>query len=76
MYSVLNGDKVLLGEAQNINVTSYSANFGLGLNYNLSEKINLNLEPTFKYQINTFRDTSCDFQPYFIGIYTGLSYKF
>ena len=76
MYSVLNGDKVLLGEAQNINGTSYSANFGLGLNYNLSEKINLNLEPTFKYQINTFRDTSSDFQPYFIGIYTGLSYKF
>jgi hypothetical protein len=76
VYTTLNGDKALLGEAKNINDTSYSANFGLGLNYNLSEKIKFNLEPTFKYQFNTFRDTSGDFQPYFIGIYTGLSYKF
>ncbi len=76
VYSTLNGDKSLLGEAININDTSYSANFGLGLNYNVSDKIKFNLEPTFKYQINTFRDTSGDFQPYFIGIYTGLSYKF
>ena len=56
--------------------TSYSANFGLGVNYNVSNKIKLNLEPMFKYQINTFSDTSGDFRPYFIGIYTGLSYKF
>jgi hypothetical protein len=76
VYSTLSGDKSLLGEASNINSTSYSANFGLGLNYNVSEKIKINLEPTFKYQINTFRNTSGDFQPYFIGIYTGLSYKF
>ncbi|MGM5469211.1 hypothetical protein ACS386_02945 [Flavobacteriaceae bacterium LMO-SS05] len=76
VYSTLNGDKSLLGEAKNINDTSYSANFGLGLNYNVSDKIKFNLEPTFKYQINTFRNTSGDFQPYFIGIYTGLSYKF
>lgn len=76
VYSTLSGDKSLLGEASNINSTSYSANFGLGLNYNVSYKIKINLEPTFKYQINTFRNTSGDFQPYFIGIYTGLSYKF
>lgn len=76
VYSTLSGDKSLLGEANNINSTSYSANFGLGLNYNVSDKIKINLEPTFKYQINTFRNTSGDFQPYFIGIYTGLSYKF
>ena len=76
IFSNLSGDKVFIGKAQNINSTSYSANFGLGLNYNVSEKIKLNLEPTFKYQINTFQNTSGDFQPYFIGIYTGLSYKF
>jgi hypothetical protein len=76
VYSTLSGDKSLLGEASNINNTSYSANFGLGLNYNVSDKIKINLEPTFKYQINTFRNTSGDFRPYFIGVYTGLSYKF
>lgn len=76
VYSTLNGEKSLLGEAKNINDTSYSANFGLGFNYNVSEKIKFNLEPMFKYQINTFRDTSGDFNPFFIGVYTGLSYKF
>ena len=76
VFSTLNGEKALLGEANNINNTSYSANFGFGLNYSVSDKLKFILEPTFKYQIRTFRDTSGDFQPYFIGIYTGLNYKF
>ncbi|WP_204344424.1 hypothetical protein [Psychroserpens algicola] len=77
IYSVRNnGDKTLVGEATNINDMSYSANFGLGVNYNISEKLRFNLEPTFKYQINTFTDTSGDFKPFFIGVYTGLSFKF
>ena len=76
VYSTLNGEKALLGEANNINSTSYSANFGVGLNYSVSNKVKFIIEPTFKYQIRTFRDTSGDFQPYFIGVYTGLNYKF
>jgi len=77
VYSVQNdGAKTLLGEATNINKLSYSANFGVGVNYNISEQLRFNLEPTFKYQINTFNDTSGDFKPFFIGVYTGLSLKF
>src|SRR5690606_5763031 len=34
VYTVLNNERSLLGEANNINSTSYSANFGLGFNYN------------------------------------------
>ena len=55
---------------------SYSANFGIGVNYSISKQLRFNLEPTFKYQINTFNDTSGNFQPFFIGVYTGLSFKF
>jgi hypothetical protein len=77
VYSVENnGDKTRLGEATNINNISYSANFGIGINYNISKQLRFNLEPTFKYQINTFNDTSGNFQPFFIGVYTGLSFKF
>lgn len=76
-FSVIEGQRTRLQEADtNINNTSYSANFGLGLNYKVSKKINLNLEPMFKYQINTFRNTSGDFQPFFIGVYTGFGIKF
>ncbi len=70
------GARTLVGKANNINKVSYSANFGLGLNYQVSKKIDLNLEPMFKYQINTFNNTSGDFKPYFIGVYTGFAIKF
>ncbi|MDD7887224.1 hypothetical protein [Flavivirga sp. 57AJ16] len=70
------GTRTLLGKANNINKVSYSANLGLGLNYQVSKKIDLNLEPMFKYQINTFNNTSGDFKPFFIGVYTGFSIKF
>ena len=76
IYSNLEGNRTKIGEATNINSTSYSANLGLGVNYNVSEKIKVNLEPMFKYQMNTFNNSSGDFKPYFIGVYTGLSYKF
>tara|TARA_R110002050_G_scaffold77636_5_gene165658 strand:- start:8612 stop:10345 length:1734 start_codon:yes stop_codon:yes gene_type:complete len=76
IYADVNGATTLIGEANNINDTSFSANFGLGMDYSLSKQWNLNLEPTFKYQINTFNNTTGDFKPFFIGVYTGLSYKF
>jgi hypothetical protein len=71
-----NGRRTYLGEANNINDVSYSANLGLGLNYRFSKKIDFNLEPTFKYQFNTFSNTSGDFTPFFIGVYTGFAIKF
>ncbi|MDA7558737.1 outer membrane beta-barrel protein [Flavobacteriaceae bacterium] len=76
VYSSLDGETLLIGSATNINKTSFTANFGVGMDFRLSEKIKLNLEPTFKYQINTFNNTSGEFKPYFIGIYSGFSYKF
>jgi hypothetical protein len=76
IYSVLDGNSTLLGQATNINNTSFSANFGLGFDFKISDKFNLTLEPVFKYQLNTFNSTSGNFKPYFIGVYSGLSFKF
>lgn len=76
IYSLIEGERMIVGEANNINSTSYSANFGLGFNYNVSSMLKLNLEPMFKYQINTFTNTSGDFRPFFIGVYSGVSFKF
>ncbi|HMC00920.1 MAG TPA: hypothetical protein VKN14_07790 [Flavobacteriaceae bacterium] len=76
LRSEINGNNILIGEANNVNSVSYSANFGLGLNYNFSKSFDFNLEPIFKYQINTFSNTSGSFKPYFIGFYTGFSFKF
>jgi len=76
IYADVDGTSTLIGEANNINGTSFSANVGLGLDYNLTKQWNINLEPQFKYQINTFNNTSGNFRPFFIGVYTGLSFKF
>ncbi len=64
-----------LGQAKNLKDLSFSANFGLGFNYHLSRQFQFNLEPLFKYQINTF-DSSLDVNSYFLGIYSGLRFKF
>ncbi len=76
LFSEFNGNRTRIGEATNLNKISYSANFGLGLNYKITKKLDLNLEPLFKYQINTFNNTSGNFKPYFIGVYTGIGLKF
>ncbi len=76
IFADIDGTSTLIGEANNINSTSFSANFGLGLNYNVTKKWNINLEPQFKYQINTFNNTFGNFRPFFIGLYTGINYKF
>ena len=65
-----------LGQANNLNEVSFSTNIGLGLDYKVSDKFNLNLEPMFKYQINTFDASTGTYQPYYIGVYSGFSYKF
>ena len=76
IYSVVDGNSTLLGKATNINNTSFSANFGLGFDFKILDKFKFNLEPVFKYQLNTFNNTSGNFKPYFIGVYSRLSFKF
>lgn len=74
--SVNSGSYSALGKASNLNQISFSTNVGLGLDYNLSEKFKLNLEPMLKYQLNTFNSASSENQPFYLGIYSGFSYKF
>ena len=76
LISEFEGDQTKIGEANNLNSVSFSTNFGVGLYYNFSRHLQLNLEPTFKYQINAYNNTSGEFNPYIIGLYSGLSYKF
>lgn len=65
-----------MGEANNINSLNFSANFGMGLNYHFTPKFRVNVEPVFKYQLNTFSNVSGNFQPYSIGVYSGFTFKF
>jgi hypothetical protein len=70
------GTATEMGEANNLNPLNFSTNLGFGLEYEISPRIQLNLEPVFKYQLNTFSDSAGDFNPYSIGIYSGLNFRF
>lgn len=66
----------VLGEANNLSNVSFSTNVGLGLDYKLSKKFIFNIEPMFKYQLNPYTDSSVNYKPYYLGVYSGLSFKF
>ncbi|WP_299152571.1 hypothetical protein [uncultured Christiangramia sp.] len=64
-----------LGTASNINKTSFSTNVGIGLDYEISDKISLSVEPMMKYQVNTFNNVD-NVRPVNFGLYSGISYTF
>ncbi|TRZ45987.1 PorT family protein [Robertkochia solimangrovi] len=65
-----------IGKANNINNLNFSTNFGVGFDYKFSDKVLINLEPMFKYQLNTFSGNNGGFNPYMLGVYTGFSFRF
>ena len=75
--SVRDGDfRSTIGEANNLNDLSFSTNIGLGFDYKFSKQIRFVVEPMFKYQLNPYSDSSVSFRPYYLGVYSGLSFKF
>src|SRR5690606_22608400 len=76
IYTETENRRNYIGKANNINDISFSTNIGIGFGYTFSNAFRFNLEPTFKYQLNAYNNTSGNFKPYIIGVYTGLSYKF
>ena len=75
--SVEDGDfRSVLGEANNLNSVSFTTNVGVGFGYKISKRLKFNIEPMFKYQLNPYNDSSVSFKPYYLGLYSGLSFKF
>jgi hypothetical protein len=65
-----------MGEANNLNDLNMSTNFGIGVSYQLNNSLQLSLEPMFKYQLNTFSEAAGNFQPFSMGVYSGINFKF
>ena len=73
---VSGGRDTVLGKANNLNDVHFSTNFGLGIKYGFLKSFEFNIEPTVKYQLNTFSSNAGNFKPYIFGIYSGVCYKF
>ena len=77
VHTVIDGNKYNVGKTAGLNPFMVSSSLGMGMEYNISEKISLNLEPTFRYFINPFNNIqSFGSHPYSFGVFSGLSYKF
>ena len=77
VYTMIDGGKYSVGETAGLSHFMVSSSLGMGMEYNLSEKFSLNLEPTFRYYLNPFGEMGgMKGRPYSIGIFSGLSYKF
>jgi hypothetical protein len=77
VYTVIDGTKYVIGTTGGMNMFSLSSSVGMGMEYKFSDKLSLNLEPTFRYYMNSFSTTGgSNFHPYSFGIFSGLSYKF
>jgi len=73
----ISGNNFSVGKTAGLNPFMVTSSFGMGMEYNISDKISLNLEPTFRYYLNPFSMIQGPkTHPYSFGIFSGLSYKF
>jgi len=77
VYTMVDGGKYPIGKTEGLNPITLSSSLGMGMEYNFSDKLSLNLEPTFRYYLNPFNEvTGSKIHPYSFGIFSGVSYKF
>ena len=65
-----------LGSSNNLRSVNFSGNIGLDVDYSIYKNLFINVSPMFKVQTSTFSKNSGSIQPYYLGVYTGLNYKF
>jgi hypothetical protein len=77
VYTTYDGGKYQVGTTQGLNPFTLSSSLGMGMEYNFSHNLSLNLEPTFRYYINPFSSSSgLRNHPYSFGLFSGVSFKF
>ena len=71
------GNREKIGETTDLKPFNYSSIVGIGIDYAISDRFNISLEPTFRYYLNSINESSViRSYPYSIGIFTGLRYYF
>lgn len=77
VYARTESGKYEVGKTQGLSKLNLSSSLGMGMEYSLSRKISLNLEPTFRYFLNPLNEMSNPaLHPYSFGVFSGFSYRF
>ncbi|MBA4321229.1 MAG: hypothetical protein C0408_00280 [Odoribacter sp.] len=77
VFSYVDGERYFIGKTEGLSPVNFTSSLGLGFEYNLSENISLNIEPTFRYYLTPLSGLAgSSIHPYSFGVFSGLSYKF
>jgi hypothetical protein len=77
VYFQGDGNRENIGTTTNLKSVNYSSVLGLGFQYSIKPSLHFNLEPTFRYYLNSINSGSGPgSHPYSIGFFTGISYSF
>lgn len=77
LYAEGTSGKTLVGRTKDLETLNYSGTIGMGFRYEITNHIAINVEPRFKYFINSLSSNSAvRYRPYTFGVFTGLSYDF
>ncbi len=76
-YYQEDGNKKQIGTTADLKPVNYSGIMGVGVDYSISKRFHINLEPTFRLYLNSINsDSMIKSYPYAIGFYTGILYTF
>lgn len=71
------GTTEVIGTVNGLNPVNYTGTIGFGIEYPVMKRINIHLEPSFRYYLNEMNSNSTvESHPYSIGIFTGINYSF
>lgn len=77
VFTSSDGKRYEVATTEGMNPLTFSSSFGMGLEYNLSKNLSLNMEPTVRYYINSASGIpGMNLHPYSFGLFSGVSYKF
>ncbi|MBS0010570.1 MAG: outer membrane beta-barrel protein [Bacteroidales bacterium] len=69
------GAKVLLGSTEGVDQLLLSSSLGMSMEYELNDRLLLNLEPQVRYYLNTGGELGAG-NPYTFGIFSGMHFRF
>ncbi|MEG0796504.1 MAG: hypothetical protein RR397_08400 [Odoribacter sp.] len=77
VYLKSGGDKELIGSTEDIRNFNMSTDWGLGVEYPLTRKIKVMVEPGFRYYLQSLsHNRAIDFKPYMFTFSTGIGIEF
>lgn len=72
----MNVERQKVGVTEGIRKINYNGSLGFGLSYDINRRVQLNLQPLFRYSLQAIDQINNIAHPYSFGLFSGCSYQF